>query len=213
MQSHAQIWMLCKNTCHIHVSSVSSVNRNVNSLCGGWIFLYLLDRRHPPSNPFSRGFLVILWFQSSAWRYSRNQSKHVEAQDANHCSNSHARIRNRPGGLHRSRRYNLVVVFSIAVLYNLHYFANLTLYDSSGRHSLSNMPDAANNEHNTAGESSTQQGNHPSFSEHETSKPTEHLEASQHGTPANGQQTKPKQSFPKKGKLRLRDPILRRERP
>jgi hypothetical protein len=38
------------------------------------------------------------------------------------------------------------------------------------------MPDAAKDEHNTAGEASAQQENIPSSSEHETSKPTDPLE-------------------------------------
>ena len=38
------------------------------------------------------------------------------------------------------------------------------------------MPDAANEEHNAAGEALAQQGNMPSSSEHETSKPTDPLE-------------------------------------
>jgi hypothetical protein len=62
------------------------------------------------------------------------------------------------------------------------------------------MPDAANDEHNTAGEASAQQENIASSPEHETSKPTQPSEAPQQDTSGNRQQTKPKQSFPKKGK-------------
>lgn len=85
-------------------------------------------------------------------------------------------------------------------MYDLRYFANLDLYDLRSRHSVRNMPDAANDEHNTAREVSAQQENITSSPEHKASKPTQPSEAPQHDTSGNRKQTKPKQSFPKTGK-------------
>lgn len=62
------------------------------------------------------------------------------------------------------------------------------------------MPDASNDEHNTAGEASVQQGNTESSSEHESSKPKDPLESSHNNDPGSRQQTKHKVGFKTKGK-------------
>jgi hypothetical protein len=61
------------------------------------------------------------------------------------------------------------------------------------------MLDAANDEHNIAGEASAQQKNAVSSSEHESSKPTDAPESSQRNESGSRTQKKPEDGFAKKG--------------
>ena len=63
------------------------------------------------------------------------------------------------------------------------------------------MPDAASGEHYTSGETSTQQANNVSSSEHGSSKSKDPPESSQHGDLGSRQQMKPGGGFQKKGKV------------